>query len=116
MDRIKCTYEVLDLVKLWRDTKHQNTHLRVHNCYTDGGRVFYRVPGFDQRELVARAIGIAEQLQLQGDTTEAGLLSECHGQFEDVDREKLFSSAVGAERSCMFDGIGCHHSQGIYWF
>lgn len=81
LGRIKCAYELLDLVRLWRDIKHQSVHLRIHNCYTNGSGVVYRVPGFDQRELVARAIGVAEKLRQQGDTTETKLLSECHEQF-----------------------------------
>jgi hypothetical protein len=115
LGRIKCAYELLDLVQMWRDIKTQNMHLRIHNCYTEGDGVVYRVPGFDQRELVARAIGIAEQLQQQDDTTETKLLSECHEQFEDIDREKLCSFARANTQSCMLEGVGYHHVAEMIW-
>jgi hypothetical protein len=108
LDRIKCAYELLDPVRLWRDINHQNIHLRIHNCYTGGLGQVHRITGFDQRQLVATAVRIAEQLRQQGDTTEAKLLSKCHEHFEEIDRWKLDSLSQVHTRSCMFGGVGYH--------
>ena len=109
LDRIKCAYELLSLVRLWKDTEHQTIHLRIHNCYTDGTGTVFRVAGFDQRKLVAEAVNIAERLRKQGETTEEELLIALHRQFENIDRWYLYSHAEGTEESCLFEGAGAYH-------
>ena len=100
LDRIRCTYYLLDLVRAWRDINHHNIHLRIHNCYTSRPRGALWNPNFDQRALVTKAIEIAEKLRQRGSMTQKDLLDECHKHFEQIDRKHLGSATKLS--SCAF--------------
>ena len=109
LNRIRCVYSLLGLVRAWRDINHQTIHLRIHNCYTSQGRVVFREPNFDQRALVAKAIEVAENLHIRGTVTEKDLLGECYDEFEQIDCRSLGSGAILCD-SCAFVSPGYYHS------
>lgn len=61
LTRLHCAYELLELIRDWRDLDHTNLHLKIHNCYC--GPPVVRRPDSDQRRVVVRAIHIGEELR-----------------------------------------------------
>lgn len=109
LNRLTCAYKLLDLVRSWRDVKHQNIHVRIHNCYRKVTGAVFRHASSYQRQLVANAFGIAENLRQQGETTEKALLADLYDQFEFIDRCYVHSHAKGPAESCLFQGVGSYH-------
>ena len=106
LTRIQCVYELLDLVRDWRDVDHEKMHLKIHNAYAN--QPVARIPGFDQREQVVKAIHIAEGLRQQGDFSEQKLRAVCHEELEAVDRVSLRTRAIEA-KSCCWKSPGAFH-------
>lgn len=72
LDGIKCEYQLLKLMRLWRDLEHNDICLKVHDISPK-----LSVPRFDQRELFKRAIDDAEDLWMDGDKDELRLREVC---------------------------------------
>jgi len=76
LDQIKCEYQLLPLMRSWRNLKHETIHLKIHDFSTRmGGPSAQR--RFDQRRLLAEAITTAEELRAKGDIRELKLREVC---------------------------------------
>lgn len=107
-DHIRCAYQLVDLVRAWRDINGANIHLSIYGRY-DVPLLTERAKEFDQRELVVNAIHVAEALREKGDFTETELIARCYGRFENIDREYLGSKAWDVTKSYVWEGIGRYH-------
>jgi hypothetical protein len=74
LSRITCIYQLLNIVRRWRDIHHSRLHISIHNCITDHG--LPTVQSFDQRALVVKAIELAENLRARRLVTEEALRFE----------------------------------------
>lgn len=106
---IRCAYQLTDLVRGWRDVNSDTIHLKIHNDCLRSLGPFYRIPSFDQRELVVRAIRAAEELRKRGDASESELTTVCYETFEKVDRGSLGGHAAAVSQSCVWEGTGFYH-------
>lgn len=74
LTRLHCMYELLELVRDWRDLDHSKLHLKIHNCYCRDPPI--REEGFDQRDTVVKAILTAEDLRAKGELSEEEMLNK----------------------------------------
>ncbi|KAK4548343.1 hypothetical protein LTR36_010213 [Oleoguttula mirabilis] len=87
MDWVLCEYQLLPLMRAWRDMKHETVHLEIHNCiertlshpfqHVSFQPFRWETPTFDQRELLTEAIVEAEALKARGYFTELSLREAC---------------------------------------
>lgn len=88
LDWVRCEYQLLRLMRAWRDLKHETVHIEVHNCF-DAPEVWPHLrlanpmsfpippPTYDQRKLLVEAVREAEQLKARHDFTELKLREVC---------------------------------------
>ena len=98
LSRIKCVYQLLGLVRNWRNLQHETLHLKIHKIYAS--QRVYRNAGFDICALVVKAVRIAETLRGEGNFSKQMLLAECNEHMETDDRVYLLSAAEGKESCC----------------
>lgn len=108
LNDIRCAYQLLDLVRGWRDLEGATIHLTIHGRRSTVIST-ERSDDFDQRELVVSAIRVAEALRAKGDFTEAELVRMCYSTFEHTDRNDLGSIATCTDDSCIRLGNELNH-------
>ncbi|KAI7143556.1 hypothetical protein KC343_g17753 [Hortaea werneckii] len=71
LDRIFCEFQLLWMMRLWRDTKHDSVDLEVHDMTELPGRP--RPDRVDQNSLFSHGISEADELAVNGDYRELQL-------------------------------------------